>query len=68
METDKSDFKRRLLDEFNDITIKIGRLECFLDDFEPDLDKEDLELLKRQLSAMSMYHDVLHERIYLIMK
>lgn len=57
-------FQERLLNEFEDLTIRIDRLEKHINDNK--LDKTSLEV--KQLNAMMMYQDILEDRIIKIMK
>ena len=57
-------FQERLLNEFEDLTIKIDRLEKYINDNK--LDKTSLEV--KQLNAMMLYQDILEDRIIKIMK
>lgn len=57
-------YQERLLNEFEELTIKIDRLERYINDNK--LDKTSLEV--KQLNAMIVYQDILEDRIIKVMK
>lgn len=52
-----------MIDEFVELKRKIWKLEHKLGREEDDLDKTDIELMERQLTAMQAYAETLYIRI-----
>lgn len=61
-----SNYRYRLAGEINELILRIGELNKFLDKFDSDDFKSDIhcdvDILNRQLKAMNEYLDVLLER------
>ncbi len=63
------EWQKRVFNERDDLQEKIDKLEAFFkSDRIHDVSNEHDDLLKRQLSAMSLYRDILNERIALFKK
>lgn len=62
------DYKELMIDELVTLSVKIGRLERFMNDWSEDLSKEDKELMERQLEGMRIYLEALRCRVYHEMK
>lgn len=59
------DFKVRLLDELEQLILRINRLSSYI---ENESNNEDKRLEQQQLGIMLEYKDILKRRIYNLMK
>ena len=59
------DFKVRLLDELEQLILRINRLSSYI---ENESNNEDKRLEQQQLEIMLEYKDILKRRIYNLMK
>lgn len=59
------DFKERLLDELEQLSVKISKLETYIIKQEDNI---DISLEQTQLGAMMKYRKILEQRILKLMK
>ena len=61
-------FQERLLDELEELNLKIYKLSSRISDKENDFDNEEKRLENKQLEIMLEYKDILRRRIINLMK
>lgn len=59
-------YKQRMIIEYKDLAIKIDRIYKFLETVREN--KEQNNLLNKQLEAMEIYRDLLEERIFKLLE
>lgn len=60
------DYKERLVMEYEELTIRIAKLQCYLEN--NSTHDEKTELMEKQIEVMFGYKEILQRRILLEMK